>query len=643
MAIRMKTVKYAFPITTATVADATVTNLPQITINLPEAAKTFVSVTAELGFYDVVTATGATINEHRLGLRLGAAAYTTITDLDDVANSGENFAALWGPYDFTSHFTTNWTGTTMTCDAQVYVDHTTGTTLGVNNVTLVLSITYEYDDAAATQIKTVHIPLESLVTQFPVTAANFGTNQIPQLTGGGILPEANVTIRDWFILIEGNSQQTGTTDIIVNARINALTTTAFALIEGALATSVMGRLVYKPADGVPATNAAHNLQLWNAGGTSAMHHVAVTLVVTYEFTLAGTTRILNSIQTAMEIPTPLRSVTAANRSRFQREFIITEPGTITLRQSAARMNYNLAAASGIFVAVGSQAFRSYTDLAVVAGGGLCLQQRFDSGSAQGAGFTIARGSNVFTFDTYSTNATQDTTNVNGTIYLNYESDVPAQGIGAASRTVSRSLYNHDVLPNIDLLGFQSSSFQIPEAEYWLVACSIMLYITQAAAATGIVFSAERAAGEGPGAGWEGLYADMLQTDAENGVSVIWIRARDAFRRCPGDIDSKRMNLETVRNYRFFIVANQIASGATWQVTYHSMTFTAAGNISGHDPALPTTVRLVRADTQEAIKQQTLAAGVSAFSFVVHDNVLDYYIDAYQDATHVGRSALAKAV
>lgn len=120
MATREKTVCYAFPMSATQSTDAVAYDLSQITIYIPEASPTFTSVFAEIGFQDAITATGGTITEYRASLRLGANAYTTVTETDDLANSGENMAGVYGPVDFTSHFSTNWTSTSMTCDGQLY-------------------------------------------------------------------------------------------------------------------------------------------------------------------------------------------------------------------------------------------------------------------------------------------------------------------------------------------------------------------------------------------------------------------------------------------------------------------------------------------------------------------------------------------
>lgn len=638
MATREKTVAFSFPMTTAAVADAVVTNLSQITLYIPEASPTFTSVFVDVGFQDSITATGGTINEHRVGLRLGAAAYTTFTETDDLTNTGENIAGVIGPVDFTSHFNTNWTGTSMTCDLQVYFDLNTGTTLDMNNVTAVVYITYTYDDSAATQIKTVHIPLESLTTTLPTTQTNFGTNQIPQLTGaGGMLPEASPVIRDYFFLIEGNeSNNNGTTDFTLSAAIDGGAATTFMNQEAALGTDRYCRWIYKPS--VPTTTAAHNFQLW--ASVARCNHVTVTLVVTYEFTLSGTTRFLNSIRLPVEVSSPLGNTASGNTSRFQRTISIVEDGTITLKQSAVFMAYNAAASiTAHNWRVGGQSFRAYTPAANTVGGMFSVQQRIDSGAAQGAGITLARGFNTITIDGYATSASVFGTNVNGYILLNYESDLTGSP-GQHNHTVQKVLRAWDAF--LGTAFTVNAGFAIPEANYYLVSFGIILHLWNTNAANAIIFDAECAAGEGQGAGYYSIYADALVTDAELGYGPLYMGGRDKYKIFPQDVRPDRMDVETARDYRFFAAAS-VRGGALLMATYHSHTFTAAGNISGHNASLPTDLQLVRNSTGEVLQEATLSAGTTAFSFTVYDDTEDYYVSAYQDATHTGRSALAQGV
>lgn len=633
MATRHKTVMFAFPMTSALVVDATVTNLDQITLYIPEASPTFISVFAEVGFQDAITATGGTLTEWRAGLRLGAAGYTTFTETDDIANSGENIAGVLGPIDFTSHFTTNWTGTSMTCDAQVFFDQNTGTTLGMNNVTMQLYVTYQYDDAAATQIKTVQIPMESLVGALPTTATNFGTNQIPQLTSGGILPEASPVIRDWFIVLEGNEGTSAATDWTMSCRVDAGATTTFMNQETALISDRFARWIYRPGS-VPDPTAAHNFQLWSS--TARANHMTATLVVTYEFTLAGTTRQLNSLQVPIEMASPLGLTTTAEASRAVRSVLTAEPGALTLRQSAFRMNWNVPASVTSFrVRMGAQAYRNYTPVAGVVAGMFSLQQRIDSGGAQGAWATLARGYNDFVLDAYTTNASQEASNVNGYIILNYESDLPAGGPGQAAHTVFKLAKAYDGL--LQDQNIFSSNFQIPETNYITVAVGFCMTMWSAAASQAITMDVKCLSGEGKEAGYYDIYTDIYLADAELGCNQIWAAGRDTFKRYPAGVSADRVDIETTRNFRKYSSTTS-TFGAYWAVTYQSLNWVVAGAVSGHNAALPTTVRLIRESDGELRQEQVLTAGTTAFSFTVHDNTEPYYVDAWQDATHIGRSA-----
>jgi hypothetical protein len=642
MAIREKTIEYAFPMTTGTVADATVTNLTQITIEVPESSPTFISVFAEIGFQDIITATGGRIAEYRVGLRLGAAGYTTITELDDVDATGENLAGIFGPYNFTSHFTTNWTGTSMTCDLQVYFDQDTGTTLGMTNVTGKLYITYTYDDTAATQIKTVRIPLESLTGALPTTATNFGTDQIPQLTGtGGFLPENSPVIVDYFFEITGNeANNAGTTDFVISCNIDGGTATAFGTQVATLASDRFCRWIYKPGS-VPTTTATHNLQMWiSTGGVTRVNHAVVTLVVTYKFTLSGTTRTVNSLVLPWEMPSPLGDA-ADGVSTFVRSIIVSEPGTITLKQSAFTFHWNSGSGGNVEWKVGAQAYRLYTNVASVVCGGFCLQQRFDSGSAQGAGMTLAFGENEIILD--ADNVSSIKTNVSGRIILNYESDVPSQGIGAAAHTVMSLIEQFDAARSTGGRWVTGVSFPISTSNYYLVESGFYLPWFNYENTTGLNVNLSYETGEGPASGWANAYADTLTSDAEAGSSLIYVRARDLFKRFPQDADTTRLDIETSRTLSVYVsspVSPGTASwGSCWLVTLHHCTFTVADSISGNDVALPTTVRLHLASNDEVFQEQVLSAGTTSFSFTVYDQ-RDYYVSAYQDDTHVGRSGIS---
>lgn len=641
MATRQKTIVYAFPMDTGTSTDATVTNLTQITVYIPETVIAFRSVFVELGFQDCITATGGTITEHRCGLRLGAAGYTTITELDDIGNSGENMAGVIGPFDFTSHFTTNWTGTSMTCDVQYYFDQSTGTTQGMRNVTAKLYVTYEYDDDTgvnATQIKTVRIPLESLVGALSTTTnSEIGTNQIPQLTGGGILPENSVVVRDYFFVIESNEAVNSATDFTVSANIDSGTATTFATQEAGLASGRFCRWIYKPAS-VPATSSVHAFQLWAT--TARVNHAVITMYVTYEFDAAATTRVLNSILIPIEIATPLGVNVAAEASRFTREIFIEDPGTITLRQSAFRIHFNCAAAvSGLAWRAGGQSFRTYTHVGAVVCGMFCLQQRIDSGGAQGAGVTLARGLNAITIDGFATDTTDQVTNISGLVVLNYESDVGSGGIGQNTHTVLQRLLSWDAALTDRVRVAWAAS--IPESDYWISASGFCFIQWLQTAGAAVTFDVEVLGGESKGDGYVDIYADAYQSDNERSCSIVWMRGRDVFKRHPDDADPDRLDMETSRDYRLFTTTG-CGNGIFAAITYHSFTWPVSGTVSGYDgDGSGIAVDIHRSDNGERVLMLTTAIG-GTFSGTWHDNTVPLYAVAREDDTHVGRSANALA-
>lgn len=638
MATREKTVYFAFDPYTSLMADATVTNLTQTTIYIPEASPTFTSVTVDLGFQDVITATGGTIDEHRCGLRLGAAAYTTVTETDNITHSGENMAGVISPFDFASHFNTNWTGTSMTCDLQAYFDQNTGTTLGMRNVTAMLTVTYTYDDdpsTNATQIKTTRIPLESLAGALSTTAnSNIGTSQIPQLTGvGGFLPEASVTIRDYFFVIEGNQANNNTTtDFTVSCNIDSGTAFNFGITEAALRSDCFTRLIYRPTP--PSSSSSHNFQMWSSVANK-MNHVAIELFVTYEFDASTTTRWQNSVVYPIEIASPLGVTTTAEASRFNRVLVISEPGTITLQQSAFRINFNTTGAvSGLRFRAGAQSYRTYTNIGTGVCGMYSLQQRIDSGSAQGAGFTLARGSNEINIDGYATDTTDQVTNINGCIILNYTSDMVTGAPGQNNHTVVKKLADWNALLQ-DRVRTNGYSFTIPESNYWVTGGGFLYTIWQSTAANAITFDVEVLTGEGKEAGYMDIYADAVQTDTERSCSLVYMRGRDVFKRHPADPDPDRLDMETARDYRLYNAATA-GTGMLMMVSYHSHTWTSTLTVSNSNGGT-VNIDIFRADTDEKILS-TSRVGNGTVDVTWYNDLIDVYAVAYESDTLLTRSA-----
>jgi hypothetical protein len=639
MAIKEKTIEFSTPTFVTTVAVNTVTNLAQITAFIPEASPTFTSVFAELSFRDIATS-ACTITEHRIGMRLNAAAYTTTVELDDIYSTGESIGGVVGPFDFTAHFNANWAGASSTIDTQVFFLQAGTGPQGLTNISVKWVISYNYDDTSPTQIKTVRIPLESFTSVLPLNSSTaLGLNQIPRLTGtSAFLPEANAVIRDYFFVIEGNENSANNvTDWLLSVSIGAGPAFTFAPIESGQLSDVFMRWIYKPD--IPSTTVTHQLRIWGSPVARA-NHITVTLHVTYEFTLAGTTRTLNSVILPIEIASPLGANTPSQASRFQREVMIVDPGVIDTRQSAIRINYNTTSSGNHSWRVNNQSYRTYTGVANVVCGMFSVQQRIDVDSAAGTGVTLVRGKNTITIDGYGSSTIAQLTNIGGYILLNYESDVATQGIGSNSKTLLRNMLQWDAALT-DRNRINSWNFPILAENYWLMGSGFCFIQWVATGSEAITFDVECLAGEGKGAGYIDLYADAYQADSERSCSLTWMRGRDAFKRFPQDADLSRLDLEIARAYRLFTTSLS-SNGIFVAVTYHSITFTVAGNLLNGDAGLATNLKLINAVTSEVMQVQTIPAGTTAFSFTVYDNTEDYYIDAFQNSSYLGRSTIGKA-
>ena len=643
MATREKTIIYAFDTLTTGSVNNTVTNLSQITLYIPESSPTFTSVYVELGWQDIITNSGGTISQHRCALRLGAGSYTTITDSNVIANTGENMSSVFGPFNFTSVFQTDWTGTSMTCDLQFLFNQTTGTTLGMRNVTGVIYITYNYDDNSATnatQIKTVRIPMESLVGVLPTTTnSNFGTNQIPQLTGtGGLLCENSPVIRDYFFLIEGNeSGRTNSNDYTLSVNIDSGTPFSFGVQERALTSDRFCRWIYDRTGSIPSTTTTHNFQMWTNVATR-FAHTCVDLIVTYEFNAASTTRVLNSIVLPVEIASPLGSNTVNEASRFQRDFFAVEPGTLTLKQSAFRIHFNHSGNCGLLNwRSGGQNFRTYTtSTGTQVCGMYALQQRMDSGSTMGSALSVSRGRNRITIDGYATNTATQVTNISGYITLNYESDLSPEGIGQHNNTVFKVLYPWSALL-VDRLRILDYSFQITEPNYWIATAGFILNQFTPAVSQAVTFDVECLSGEGKGFGYYDIYADAYQADAERAYTSTWMRGRDVFKRFPQDVQEDRIDIEIPRDYRLFITTTA-SVGIISFVTYHTFSWEITGNISGSNNIDNISLDLIRVSDNTVMQQQTISAVIGSYTFTVYNDTELFYVSARQDDQHLGRSA-----
>lgn len=641
MATRLNSIRV--PVNFGAVADLVTTTLTALgspTIYIPENSVTnpvtFTSVMLYICAQDVSTATGGSISLFTGQVQLagaGAPATAAIAGAT-LANTGENWGGMMGPMDFTSHFTTNF-GTVKSLAAAVSATITisTGTGTGIRGVYAYFEITYTYNDAEATRIATVCIPYES-GTSTLTTVANTTFCTIPQLTGaGGWLNGYNTpTVRHRWIEVEGNCNNNNTaTNHGMVLRFDAGANVTLPVRVSSLASgSYQKYLVDASAN---TTTATHTFQIWETLATR-FANLVVNEWVSYEYTVASTTEALNYIEIPFEINSPVAGTTNTVAHRFTRQISIPEPTTITMRNCAVQVFYNTTASATANILMGSQANRAYAMAASTTGGAGCysFQHRFDSGSASGAGITLARGVQTLVFDLYRSAGSM--VNVTGVIKILYSSGIASTGIDTHTKTYNlllRQMNFTTVTDDITTTG----AFAIPETNYWLRSARIQYYLWSPSALMNLMTQARVQAGEAAGSGWRTEFEDVYIGNTELGYTEWSVRLLDDFKRYPNDTDSTRMDIETSRIFRTsFSTASSI--GAKWVVAYHSITSTVSGTISGSAGGT-VTIDIYSANSPDELFDTTTRSGNGAYSFTVYDDTLKYYVVAYETATYKGTS------
>jgi len=263
-------------------------------------------------------------------------------------------------------------------------------------------------------------------------------------------------------------------------------------------------------------------------------------------------------------------------------------------------------------------------------------QRIDAGSSLGAGITLARGYNTLTWDLGITSTALKMTNISGLFFMNYFSGKYVEGDGAHNHTVIFSGANMSSGPATGEYQITSVAPVIPETDYWLGNIGYRIpFMSRAAGAAGITLSAEVKAGEGSSLGWRDLYADNYVSDIENGLSILYVRARSDFKRYPQDPDTDRMDPEGSRQYRIFASTAINHSGLDIYCTYHGITYAIAGNTTGSAGGL-ISLNAYRSDNGEKINS-TSRTGNGAYSMVWYDNTVNVFTEARESSVLIGRS------
>ena len=647
MALHTKTVEYACQGVVGPQTAATLLTFSTLTLTVPETtSRTFRSVTLVLTYLPSRTTSTTNTTQPTASVKLGAAAATNFTIAVDTSN-GVPYTDLrpiehW--LDATSHFVANFgAGATQTLVV------TFQSPVNTQNISAKIIITYEWSDADDTRAKTVRIPLEGNGAVLTASLTNVGSStEIPNLST--FLPESGVSIKDIFFEVQFATRNMGVNTVNSVALDAEAATNLGTVHTGGTTSGDCGyfKFVWKRTD--MTTNATHNFKA-ASNQTNAAYEVAVVLVVTYTYTHSTSTTILNSLIIPFDIlASGMQDITASTKQLlYSAEFWIQEPGAITMVQSAVRVNTGYAvsqnAGDDFKMKAGSQAaFATYTSpmragfISPYGISGIPLQLRCDSGSTGGSALTIARGRNLLTLALYANGTFLSTYNFctvsNAVFYLNYTSSKHLNGDGVHNRSVFW-LGQADAFNTI-LQETSVTGFPIAESAAW--ATSGFCPIVKTNEYDGVEVRFQFQAGEGLAAGW-GTISDYVLPNFATKYDTEHCTYRAKWDRYVGDLDTSRANPLTTRPYRFSgspVAGISFALG--FWLTYHAITFSVQGVVRGYTGAgSGITVDVHRADTGERIATTTTASGGS-FSVTVFDNTISLYTEAYQDNTHLGRSA-----
>lgn len=647
MTTRRKTIEYAFQSVSDRLTPNTWRELSEITLYIPESSVTFKNVLLEWYFRED---SGSLINDQYMAIDLGNTGWDQYNDTTNaITYSSENESFLGVIIrDCTSYFTANWSGTSMSFKVRIKTPNASNPWWA--GIGAKLYITYEYDDTSSTQIKTVRIPIESRNNTLAVenTWYSVGTSQIPQLTSGGLLPEANITIRHMHIDILGKDGTNGTSpDSELLARIDTGSASYLWYLRASFNTTCPIHCFLDVTSMDPTS--AHDLQVSSNSGsdTNVFNNLGGWLTVTYEFSPDSTTSVLNSV--LLPIPNDMHNQdsTSSDKILAEHKFYIPEPGTITLKQSAVVFQINDEGYDHP-INVGSQSpitWDSSYGTGAEDGGSITIVHRIDAGGAAGsAGVTLSNGQNSIKFQMYQpTAAIWDAGNWRAFAILNYTSSVADEGPGAHSHPVKYLISPH-VNAVYGANRDYTKALDITESNY-LITGAMMEYRSQTSSYDNVELEmlAEYGASEGPGDGWALLLkASDVAQNTENQM-IVWAGYMDRwFKLYPEYPYTDRMDIETSRRYRFATYGPGFGTITAW-VNYSSITYDISGTVYGYTgDGSGISVQIYRASDHEHLLNATTSAG-GGYSATWYDGSEQLYAAARQDSSHVGRSDNGVAV
>lgn len=257
-----------------------------------------------------------------------AAIFTSVPygNNEQIVNSGEAYT-MYYLVDATDWFKNNYTGTSQNIDFGIseYASLSTARLVPNKYYSVELVMTYTAD-VSGTSIKTVNIPLNSQLGNITNTLTTFDT--IPALND--YLPEAGKVVRDCYIKLIGNNIAENVTTAQIGIQIDSDDVNYSNVLENSLLSSTMDKFIINCSS--MNISAGHDLKIGLRGPLNVEYsNLSAEMVVTYEYDLANSSRVMNSIILPYNITTQgLRpSVEIEDAEIISGDFYIQEPASIS--------------------------------------------------------------------------------------------------------------------------------------------------------------------------------------------------------------------------------------------------------------------------------------------------------------------------
>lgn len=649
MAIRTKTVEYAFDGSRTTRTAGTRYEFQTMSIYLPEtASRTFRSAFVEINYRDNQTAAGSQTSA-LIGIKLETASFDDVTVTTTLVNSGEqqSFVLL---RDVTSYFASNFTNNpTASCQVALTVGG-----IATSNHAAKLYITYDYDDIHDTRVKTVRVPIQSIDGRVTANTLSTLRSNIPALNT--FLPEVSKTYRNIWFEIYANEAAQAATDTFLTMQLDAETAVSSAVLEHALISGIFLKQIWQRNNMSPTTT--HSLAIGSVA-SDGLINVGAVMGVTYEYVSSSTSQSMNSVLIPMMEESGFLGSTGTlgvYPSRTTQELRVAEPGPITLQRSGLVVFFNSTSTQTVAqridpvqIKVGSESYVDYSrgNPGSVPSGQYSLVHVFDSSS-----FTLGRGLNTIPVQIVGNENTagKSASNVCAVGYINYTSGIATGSDSVHNQTRLFAVATQSAITAVQRYDYTFAPVAQTGSNFRTTGLGFSSLLNLGGADTAISFTARATNTEREtfGNGWLSLYESIVDTTLERGVITSFARARNQFLRYIGDPQTDiRLDLSTSRTYRIEVAgptatgnaANTMVGGAYCLWTYHNIATQVTRSISGFSSGNGSglNVKIYESGSNELLYTTTSVSGGN-YAFLAYDPNRTLYAVVHDTGSGVvGRS------